>query len=73
MEDKPKFLTPNAKIAFNCLWLAFIKAPIFWHFDLEYHIQIEIDALSYAISRLLNQLIFEINPNKVVIKINLGQ
>ena len=24
----PKFLTPNARIAFNCLWLAFIKALI---------------------------------------------
>ena len=28
MEDKPKFLTPNARTAFNCLWLAFTKAPI---------------------------------------------
>ena len=25
---KPNFLTPNAKKAFNHLWLAFIKAPI---------------------------------------------
>ena len=24
----PKFLTPDAKTAFNCLWLAFIEAPI---------------------------------------------
>ena len=37
-ENRPSFLTPNAKIAFNHLWLAFIKALIFWHFDLECHI-----------------------------------
>ena len=35
---EPKFLTPNNKIAFNCLWLAFIEAPILWHFDPERHI-----------------------------------
>ena len=34
----PRFLTPKAKIAFNCLWLAFIKSQIFGHFDLECHI-----------------------------------
>ena len=28
IEDGPKFLTPNARIAFNCLWLAFTKASI---------------------------------------------
>ena len=28
-EDGPKFLTPNARIAFNRLQLAFTKAPIF--------------------------------------------
>ena len=28
MKTRPKFLTLNAKIAFNSLWLAFIKAPI---------------------------------------------
>ena len=27
-EDGPKFLTPNAKTAFNCLRLAFTEAPI---------------------------------------------
>ena len=30
---KLNFLTPNAKKAFNYLWLAFIKAPILEHFD----------------------------------------
>ena len=28
MEARPKFLTPNAKITFNYLRLAFIKVPI---------------------------------------------
>ena len=32
------FLTPDARTTFNCLRLAFTKAPIYWHFDLEYHI-----------------------------------
>ena len=27
-EDRPKFLTSNARTAFNCLWLAFTEAPI---------------------------------------------
>ena len=37
-EDGLKFLTPNARAAFNCLRLAFIEAPILWYFDLECHI-----------------------------------
>ena len=28
IKARPKFLNPNAKMAFNCLWIAFIKAPI---------------------------------------------
>ena len=43
-EDKPKFLTPDARTAFNRLWLAFTKALILWHFDPECHIWIETDA-----------------------------
>ena len=35
---RPKFWTLDAKIAFNCLWLAFIKALIFWYFDPGCHI-----------------------------------
>ena len=50
------FLIPNSKKAFNHLRLAFIKAPILRHFDLESHIQIETDASGYAIDRLLSQL-----------------
>ena len=54
MEDGPKFLTPNAKTAFNRLRLAFTEAPILWHFDLECHIWIETDASGYAISGVLS-------------------
>ena len=38
MEDGPKFLTLDAKTAFNCLQLAFTKAPILKDFDSECHI-----------------------------------
>ena len=71
--DGPKFLTPNAKIAFNCLRLAFTKALIFWRFDPECHIWIEIDALGYAISEMLSQLTSGTNPNEVVTKTDLDQ
>ena len=33
-----KFLISDARTTFNHLWLAFIKALILWHFDLECHI-----------------------------------
>ena len=50
---EPNFLTPNAKKVFNHLRLAFIKAPILQHFDLESHIWIETDASGYAIDGML--------------------
>ena len=53
---KSNFLTPDVKKAFNYLWLAFIKAPILRHFDLESHIRIETDASGYAIGGVLSQL-----------------
>ena len=56
-------LTPGAKRAFTQLRQAFTKAPILQHFDLECHIRIETDVLSYAIGGVLSQL----TPN------NLGQ
>ena len=37
-EDGPKFLTPDARTAFNRLRLAFTEAPILRHFDPECHI-----------------------------------
>ena len=55
------FLTSNTKKVFNHLRLAFIKAPIFWHFDPESHIRIEIGASSYAIDGVLSQLNFNSN------------
>ena len=50
------FLTPGAKLAFAELRQAFVKAPIFHHFDPERHIRIEIDASGYAIGGVLSQL-----------------
>ena len=54
MEAGPNFLTPNARITFNRLWLTFIKVPILWYFDPQYHIKIKTDALGYAINGVLN-------------------
>ena len=53
---KVKFLTFGTKKAFNLLRYAFIQVPIFQHFDLKWHIWIENNASSYAISRILSQL-----------------
>ena len=72
-EDKPKFLTPNTRTAFNRLRLAFTEASILWHFNPKYHIWIETDVLSYAIGGVLNKLTSGINLDGVVIKTNLGQ
>ena len=54
MEDGSKFLTSNARTTFNRLRLAFTEVPILWHFDPEYHIWIETNALGYAISEVLS-------------------
>ena len=70
---EPKFLTPDARITFNRLWLAFIKAPILWYFDPEYYIQIETNALNYTIHEMLSQLNSGTNPDGVITKTNLGQ
>ena len=51
------FLITDAKRAFTELRQMFIKASILNQFDPEYHIQIEIDALGYAIDGISNQLI----------------
>ncbi len=50
------FLTPEAKKTFIHLQKAFTEALNFKHFDLKYHIQIETDALGYAIGGVLNQM-----------------
>ena len=38
IEARPSFLILDAKTTFNCLQLAFTKALILGHFDLEYYI-----------------------------------
>ena len=48
------YLTPKARLAFTKLRKAFTKALILRHFDLEYNIRIETDALSYAIGGVLS-------------------
>ena len=53
-EADPSFLTPEARSAFNRLWLAFTKASILRHFDPECYIRIETDALGYVISDVLS-------------------
>ena len=50
------FFTTNARRAFIKLRQALIEAPILNHFDPECHIQIETDALVYAIGGILSQL-----------------
>ena len=69
----PSLLSPDAKTIFNCLWLAFIKAPILWYFDPECHIQIETDTLGYAIGGVLSQLTLRTSPDMVVTKADLAQ
>ena len=65
---KPNFLTSNTKKTFNYLQLAFIKAPIFRHFDLENYIQIKTDASIYAIGGILSQ--FNLDSDKPLNDLN---
>ena len=51
-----RYLTPKVKLIFTTLKKAFTKAPIFRHFDPEYHILIEINTSSYSIDKVLSQL-----------------
>ena len=72
---EPNFLTSNAKKAFSSLQLAFIKALILQHFDLENHIWIENHPSSYAIGGVLSQLNLNSNalPNDLNSKSDFGQ
>ena len=54
--EECKFLTSDAREAFNRMRQAFIEAPILRHFDPECHIRIETNASGYTIERVLNQL-----------------
>ena len=53
-ETGPNFLASKARAVFNRLQLAFIKAPILWHFHPECHIRIKTDASGYAINDVLS-------------------
>ena len=52
--EEPIFLTSNAKKTFKHLKQAFVKALIFWPFNLKSYIQIEINILDYIIDAALN-------------------
>lgn len=54
--NKPKFLTYEAREAFNRLSQAFIKAPIFQYFNPECYIRIKTDISDYSIREVLSQL-----------------
>ena len=53
------YLTPDIKKAFNHLQHMFTQVPIFQYCDLKRYIQIETDALGYAIRKDLSQLTFD--------------
>ena len=69
----PSFLNLKARTAFIRLRLAFIKTPILWHLDLEWHIRIEINALGYVIGDVPSQFVFGTRPNEVLTKTDLSQ
>ncbi len=50
------FFTSRTRKAFIKLRQAFVKTSILNHFDLEYYIQIETNASSYAIGGIFSQL-----------------
>lgn len=56
LSSKPGFLTPEARLPFIKLRKAFIKALIFHHFTLQYHIKVKTNPLVYAIDKVLSQL-----------------
>lgn len=50
------FFNAKARLAFTKLRKLFIKASIFYHFNLERHIQIKMDTSGYVIGGVLNHL-----------------
>ncbi len=56
LSQSEMFLIADARRAFTKLRQAFVEALILNYFDPERYIQIEIDILGYAISRILSQL-----------------
>ena len=71
-KNEPNFLTPSTRKTFNRLRLAFTKAPIFQHFDLEHHIWIKTNVSGYAICDVLCQLATGTRPDGVITKTNLS-
>ena len=73
---EPTFLTPDAREAFNQLRQAFTKALILRHFDPKCHIRIETNVSSYAIGRILSQLISDqvtLDSESILTKSDFGQ
>ncbi len=64
--SKTEFLILRAKKAFIYLRKAFTKAPIYWHFNPKRYIHIETDALGYAISGVLSQIIWDQHSSSYV-------
>ncbi len=58
------FLTPEARLAFTRLRLAFTEASILHHFDPEHYICIETDASGYSIGGVLSQLTSDQRPSR---------
>ena len=48
--------TFKARLAFTKLRQVFVKTLIFYHFDLEYYIQIETNVSGYSIGEIFSQL-----------------
>lgn len=53
---KQSFLTFRTRLVFAKLGQTFIELLILYYFDLEYDVLVETNALSYAISKIFNQL-----------------
>ena len=73
MNNKSSFITPEARAAFNRLWLAFTNVPILQYFDLGCQVWIETEALGYVISGVLSQLISGTRPYRVITNTDLNQ
>ena len=53
------FFTLRIELAFTKLQQTFVKALIFYYFDLERYIQIKMNVSEYAIGEILSQLILD--------------
>lgn len=59
MNFEVSFFIFEAELVFIQLKKAFTKALILYYFNLEHHIQIEINILDYAIGKIQSQLTFK--------------